>query len=221
VPGRFFTSFDEAWSFFLDREEPLEDFFAQFPEDDSYLLGWLIRFDESLVAAVREVQDAFSHLDWIVRPPERFLHTWLAGVVLAPRSPSKDEIANAAERAARAWASEPSFDVTYRGINCFHTGVVVEVVGDGPRSLVERLNDSGQQGIRIETFLPHLTIGALRGANDPAPLREVLVPLHDFGLGAQTVTEATLCVVPASQATILRSWDFVGSVALSQAQRLR
>jgi 2'-5' RNA ligase len=99
-------------------------------------------------------------------------------------------------------------------VNCFHSAVVVEVGGEGPRSLVERLMLSGQQGIQMETFLPHLTIGVLRGANDPAPLRDALIPFREVELGTQIVTEATLCVVPASQATILRSWTFVGSVAL-------
>lgn len=36
--GRFFTSFDEAWEFFVDRETDLEDFFARFPLDDHFLL---------------------------------------------------------------------------------------------------------------------------------------------------------------------------------------
>ena len=85
--GRFFTSFDEAWRFFLDRQEYLEDFFATFREQDSSLLGWLLRLDDDLLPAVQTARQAFSHFDWITPVPDHFLHTWIGAVSLGSRVP--------------------------------------------------------------------------------------------------------------------------------------
>ena len=35
--GRLFTSFDEAWAFFLGRTEALERFYGQFPDDEEFV----------------------------------------------------------------------------------------------------------------------------------------------------------------------------------------
>ena len=41
--GRFFTSFSEAWDYFLGRAEPLEWFLGDFPDDEDFVAeGWLI-----------------------------------------------------------------------------------------------------------------------------------------------------------------------------------
>ena len=41
--GRLFTSFGEAWEYFVGRSEPLEWFFGDFPEDEEFVAeGWLI-----------------------------------------------------------------------------------------------------------------------------------------------------------------------------------
>jgi hypothetical protein len=140
--GRLFTSFDEAWQFFLNRQEELEDFFASFPEAGTFLLGWLLQLDDALVPAVQQAQAAFARLDGITPQPDHFLHTGLGGVSLGPRRPTPEEIRAALEQAERAWASTEAFDVAYGRINCFHSAVVVEVEGDGPRTLVSKLVES-------------------------------------------------------------------------------
>lgn len=223
---RLFTSFEEAWGFFLDRGDPLEDFFAQFPDEEVLLLGWLIRIDQQLIPAVRAVQAAFSHLEWVVPQPEHFLHTWLGGGAFLRRRPTAHEVASAVQQAERSWKSASVFGVTYHRINCFHTAVVVEVEGEGPRALVEKLVEDDYwgkvqiegalplPGAGMETYLPHLTIGCVRGANDPGPLREALIPLRASELGGQRVSEACLCLMPASQTTILSPWEVVGRLPL-------
>jgi 2'-5' RNA ligase len=115
-----------------------------------------------------------------------------------------------------------AFDVSYRRLTCFHSAVVVEVEGGGPRALVTRLVDSGywqelptegaMRPVPLETFLPHMTLGVVNRPSDPAPLREALVQLRGAELGRQRVEEATLCLMPASRTTILEPWDVVGSV---------
>jgi hypothetical protein len=224
--SQLFTSFDEGWSCFLDRRDPLEDFFAQFPKEDVSLLGWLIRFDQQLIPAVRDVQDAFSHLEWIVPTPDHFLHTWLVGGAFLRRSPTAREVASAVQQAECSWKGASDFDVTYRRINCLHTAVVVEVEGEAPRLLAEKLIEDDYWGnvqiegaqplpeVRLGTYLPHLSIGYVKGVNDPGPLREALIPLRESNLGLQRVSEASLCLMPASRTTLLSPWEVVGSIPL-------
>lgn len=220
--GRFFTSFDEAWEDFLDRKEPLESFFAEFPDGESYIVTWLLPFDEALVPRVRAVQESFAPLDWITLQPEHFLHTSVAAVAASGRRPTSDEIGVAVDRARQAWTGVEPFDVHYGNVNCFHDAVVVEVAGEGPHTLVSRLVEGGYwDALPIdgataaadpELFLAHLTIGLVNEPHDPSPLREVLVPIREAELGSQAVHEAALCIVPASRTTILTPWDVVATV---------
>src|SRR5204862_1297250 len=112
--GRLFSSPAGAARFFLARRDPLEDFLAPLPEEEAFLLGWLIQFDQSLVPAVQEVQAAFSRLEWIVPQPSYFLHISLGGVAFGLRRPTGQEIASALERARRVWARGSGFEVAYR-----------------------------------------------------------------------------------------------------------
>ena len=132
-------------------------------------------------------------------------------MTVSAHRPGDDDIAAAVERAERAWAGVRPFDLGLRRINCFHDAVVVEAVGDGPRDLVTRLVDAGLSRVALDTFLPHLTLGVFE-PGDPAPLREAVVPIREADLGRQSVTEATLCLLPASRTTILDPWEVVGSV---------
>jgi hypothetical protein len=210
--GRFFTSFDEAWEFFLTRETPLEDFFARFPLDEQCALGWLLPLEPTLRPAANDLQGSFAQLDWVTPFRETFFHVWLSDVPLAGHRPTATEIAFAVERAEEAWAGVEPFDLRYARINCFHDGVVVEVEGDGPRRLVRQLVEAGSSRVPLDTFLPHLTLGVFNTPHEPAPLRQVLVPRAETALGEQRVSEAILCVVPASRTTILDPWEVVGSV---------
>ncbi len=226
--GRFFTSFEEAWRSFLDRKEPLESFFAEFPEAESYIVTWLLPFDKALVPRVRAVQESFAPLDWITPQPEHFLHTSVAAVAVSDRRPTNEEIGFAVERARQAWAGVEAFEVEYRRVNCFHPAVVVEVFGRGPSALVSRLAQSGYwDGLPIdgavdavdpELFLAHVTIGLVNEPHDASPLRDVLVPIRDAELGSQSIHEAALCVVPASRTTILTRWDVVARVRFDRAE---
>jgi len=155
--------------------------------------------------------------------PDHFLHTWIGGVALAPRRPTREAIDVAVGRAQRAWAGAESYEVSYRRVNCFHSAVVVEVGDGGPRALAADLVESrywrelsiegAMQGVQLETFLPHLTIGVVNTPSEPTPLRKVLVPLRDVELGRQRIEEARLCLIPASRTTILDRWEVVGSVS--------
>lgn len=223
--GRFFTNFGEAWQFFVDRDEELEDFFARMPEDGVFTLGWVIRLDGQLVPAAQNVQRSFSHLDWVTVPPGPFLHTWIGTAAISPRRPTPPEIAEVVERGKRAWADVEPFEIVYRRINCFHDGIVAEAVGGGTRALVDKLVEGGHWDAlpiagasrvpEAETYLPHLTLGYFNRPHDAAPLRALLTPLRDEELGRQLVREATLCVVWLSREPVLGPLAAVGSVAFA------
>ena len=211
--GRYFATFEEAWSFFLTREEPLEDFFEALPDRDSYVLCWLLGFDRALMPGIRTAQRPFAALEWITPQPEHFLHTSISAVAVSSRPPTKDEIAVAGELAQRALSGVQRFEVHYRRINCFHDAIVVEVAGEGPKTLVERLVDAGAvDTVDPELFLPHVTIGAVNDPADASALRDALVPIRELDVGTQQVVEAELCVVPASRTTILTPWTVVARV---------
>ena len=211
--GRFFTTFDEAWRFFLDRDHELEDFFASFPVADEYVLGWLLPVEPSLRPAIARVQESFAQLDWITPLRADFLHVWIGAAAVAQHRPEAAEIASAVEAAGHLWADIEPFDLLYPRVNCFHDGVVAETRGDGPQRLLSRLVDAGVSRVPMDTFLPHLTLGVFNAPGDPKTLRDVLVPLRETELGRQRVTEALLCMVPGSRTTILDQWEVVGSVA--------
>jgi 2'-5' RNA ligase len=211
--GRYFATFEEAWSFFLTRDEPLEEFFGQLPDRESFILCWLLPFDRRLVPRIRTAQGSFAALEWITPQPEHFLHTSIAAVAVSPRPPTADEITAAAEAARRAWSGVKPFHVHYLRVNCFHDAVVVEVSGEGPKTLVERLVDEGAvDTVDPEVFLPHVTIGAFNERGNASALRHRLTQIRDLDVGTQQVLEAQLCVVPAARTTILTPWTVAARI---------
>lgn len=193
--GELFTSVDDAWSFFLRRAEPLEDFFEDFSEDeDSFLEGWVVEPPAHVKLAAGSIQSALSHLSWLVPVPDHFLHVWTG---------LRDRIGDVWE----GWQEIEAFSVAYTRVNVFHSAVVVEV--EGPmRSLVAGTPND------LPTFLPHLTIAVTREPHAPGELRDALVPLRDSLLGEQVVREVKLVRFPAGRRTLLRPWTVQQLVSL-------
>jgi hypothetical protein len=185
--GEYFSSFADAWSSFLQREEPLESFYDQFSDDvDTVASGWLVEPSEEIRRAALGIQEQLARVDWLDPTPEHFLHTWIA-------------LATPIGDAWRAWSDVPRFHATYERVNCFHTAVVLEVGGPF-RALV------AGTPYDVPTFLPHLTVAVVR---EPAPadeLRELLVPLRDSTFGAHVVEHLTLVRFPAARTTVYQPW---------------
>jgi hypothetical protein len=193
--GDFFTSFDDAWSHFSQRSEPLEDFYAEFPEDRSaHLEGWLVEPTPAIKDGAVEIQRELSHFDWLVPIPPHFLHIWV-GV--------RERIGDA----WRGWHEVEHFAATYARVNCFHSAVVVEVAGEMRRLVAGTPNDA-------PIFLPHMTLAVVRRPASPDGLREALRPLRDSVLGEQIVCEAKLVRFPAARATLFRPWTVEQVVSL-------
>src|SRR5215213_4831811 len=150
--GRFFTSFDEAWEYFLARTDALEWFYGQFPDDEEFVAeGWIVEPTREIKRAAVDLQGVFAALDWLAPIPEHFLHVWVGG--------------------ARGLSAKPeglrnsgSFGAVYRRVNCFHSAVVIEVEAPHLRRFV-----AGTE-VDTSTFLPHLTIGVTREEHDPEDL---------------------------------------------------
>jgi len=196
--GRLFTSFDEAWRYFIGRAEPLEWFFGQFSEDEALVAeGWVFVPPSEIKQAALEVQGAFASLKWVAPVPEHFLHVWLGFATSAGGWPHELRHSGA-------------FDAMYRRVNCFHSAVVVEVEAPQLRELT-----AGTQ-VDASTFLPHMTIGVTREEHDPRELRTALLPLRNAELGGGKVAELIRIRFPAAQTTLLQPWTVIESVPLSQ-----
>jgi hypothetical protein len=193
--GAFFSSFDEAWSFFLGRTEPLEDFFAEFPDDDdAWAEGWLVEPSEEIKAAAQRLQKALAQFTWLFPVPDHFLHVWIA---------LSDRIGDAAEE----WDDLEAFPIAYANVNCFHAAVVVEVEGPMQQLVAGTPYDD-------PTFLPHMTLAVAREPASPAELRSVLASLRDAVLGRQVVEELTCVRFPAGRSTLFRPWSVERLVSL-------
>jgi hypothetical protein len=206
--GRLFASFDDAWSYFLAREEPLESFHAGLPEPDATLAVWHIEPPGPVKDAAARVQQSFAHLRAIV--PRRAISS------ASPSNPwtstrRPGEIEAEIETAAAAWQQIAPFRIAYPRLNCFHEAVVAEVAGDGPRALFQaRYPDED-----LSLFLPHCSLGYVREPTPPDDLRQAVLSLREMDLGAREVREVKLCLVPASRTTVLTPWTVAASVPLA------
>jgi 2'-5' RNA ligase len=109
--GEYFDSFEEAWSFFLERAEPLEDFFEEFTGGAFVGEAWLIVPSPEIKRAALAVQSELEALDWLTLVPHHFLHVSLT--------------------MDAASAFDEPVELEYARVGCFHTAVVVEV--DSPQ----------------------------------------------------------------------------------------
>jgi hypothetical protein len=104
--GDLFTSFEEAWEAFLRRDEPLESFWNDLPDDaDTFVDAWLIVPPPELKRAVLRVQGALEDVRGLAIVPHHFLHVSL---------PHAHEL-------------EKPFAVSVARANCFPAAVVAEV----------------------------------------------------------------------------------------------
>jgi hypothetical protein len=187
--GEWFTSFDDAWSSFLVRDEPLEPFFDAFPDDPSFVAeGWVIVPPPEVKRAALLVEGELEGLAGLTIVPHHFLHVWLRG----DHGPDLEQLLEL-----------PPFEVSLARVNCFHDAVVAEVES-------EELDGLDAP----DTFLPHLSLAYPREPLDPGPVRETLLPLRDASLGTFVVDELVRVSVPAGRATLLQPWTVVERFSL-------
>ncbi len=187
--GEWFTSFDDAWSSFLARSEPLEPFFDEFPEDPSSLAeGWLIVPPPEIKHEAMRLQAELEGIPGIVAVPEHFFHVWLRG----EHGPDLEPLLELGP-----------FSLSLARLNCFHTAVVAEVDSPG----LDRLDAP-------DTFLPHLSLAYVGTPLAAQPVREALVPFRELSLGTFIVDELVRVRLPAGRTTVLQPWTVVERASL-------
>jgi hypothetical protein len=187
--GERFTSFDDAWSSFLSRSEPLESFFDEFPQDPSSLAeGWVIVPPAAVKHEALRLQAELERIPGLVPVPEHFFHVWLRG----EHGPDLEPLLELGP-----------FSLSLARLNCFHTAVVAEV--DSP----------GIEGLDApDTFLPHLSLAYVERPIGSQPVREALVPFRELSLGTFIVDELVRVRLPAGRTSVLQPWTVVERASL-------
>ena len=187
--GELFTSFDDAWSSFLARSDPLESFFDEFPDDPSALAEcWLIVPPPEIKQEAMLLQAELEGIPGIVAVPEHFFHVWLRG----EHGPDLEQLLELGP-----------FSLSLARLNCFHTAVIAEVDSPG----LERLDAP-------DTFLPHLSLAYVGRPIEAQPVREALAPFRELSLGTFIVDELVRVRLPAGRTTVLQPWTVVERASL-------
>ena len=190
--GELFRSFDESWSHFLAREEPLESFVDGLPEGESATVAvWLIALAPELAVRVGALQRRLPQVDWLRPLPPHFLHVTLAEHGFLDE---RSRVAELLEHGRDALRGLRRFRLAFPRLNCFHEAVVAEVEGE-----TEALRDAAARlrGSTAEPFLPHLSLAYTTASGPVAELRDALVRLRETHLGEQEVGAIQLCLVDA------------------------
>jgi 2'-5' RNA ligase len=208
--GRWFESYDEAWSYFVARETPLEDFWSVLPEPDgSILAGWLIEPPLQVKDAVRDLLARLGRVDHVAAVPRHFLHIWIHGVA---HDPTPDRVSKLVDAAREIWAEQRSCEIALRHANCFHDAAVVEAHTDGVPRLLAALNPDAD----LRILLPHMTVGYLRSPS-AASMREALVDFRGEEFGSFHADNVRLCLIPIARSTFMRPWKVAATHPLLTA----
>lgn len=219
---RLFTTYDEAWAHFEAVGE-MESFADQYPEAEAHLLVWYIPVAATAVPGVVELQSTLTAIDGMVAiPPER-LHVSVAPATVIEQ-PDAGLEAELLAHARQAWHDSRPFDIELACVNGFPTAVVVEVHGDGPARLLDRLLDSGYwRGLpwrapNRDIFLPHLTVAIATKRRPADEVREVVKAHRHDHFADLTVDTVELCRIPVARSRLLQPWDVAGRVTLQAGE---
>jgi 2'-5' RNA ligase len=208
--GKWFESYDEAWSYFLERETPLEDFWSALPEPDgSILAGWLIEPPPHVKDAVRELLVRLGKVGRVAAVPRHFLHIWIHGVA---HDPSAERVSELVDTAREVWAEQRSCEIALRHANCFHDAAVVEAHTNGVPRLLAALNPDAD----LRVALPHMTVGYLRSPS-AASMRDVLADFRAKEFGSFHAANVRLCLIPIARSTFMRPWKVAATHPLLSA----
>jgi 2'-5' RNA ligase len=208
--GRWFESYDEAWSYFLARETPLEDFWSALPEPDgSILAGWLIEPPPQIKDAVRDLLARLGAVDGVAAVPPHFLHIWIHGIA---HDPPHEPISELVDAAREAWAEQRSSQISLRHANCFRDAAVVEAHTDGVPRLLAALNPDAD----LRIALPHMTVGYLRSPS-VASVREALAGFRGEEFGSFQADTVHLCLIPIARSTFMSPWKVAAALPLLNA----
>ena len=208
--GKWFESYDEAWSYFLARETALEDFWSVLPKHEgSILAGWLIEPPSQAKDAVHDLLARLGKVEGVAVVPSHFLHIWIHGVA---HDPTADRMSELVDEAREAWAGRGSCEITLRHANCFHDAAVIEAHTDGVPRLLAALNPDAD----LRVALPHMTVAYLRSPS-AASVRDVLGDFRGEEFGSFRADNVRLCLIPFARSTFMCPWKVAATHPLSSA----
>jgi len=208
--GKWFESYDEAWSYFLARETPLENFWSELPEaEGSILAGWLIEPPPQVKDAVGDLLARIGKVERVAGVPPHFLHIWIHGVA---HDPTAERVSELVDEAREVCAGQRSCEIALRHANCFHDAAVVEAHTDGVPRLLAALNPDAD----LRVALPHMTVGYLRSPSVTSML-DVLEDFRGEEFGSFHADNVRLCLIPIARSTFMRPWKVAATHPLSSA----
>lgn len=187
-----FSTFDEAWRWFLDGGElvPLAEQRERFTRGRAQFLSFEAPLAGSSVAdEAAALQDELAGVPEVTPWPLELLHISVRGVgwqVIEKSRPDevlRQEVGSIAERAARSLRGLGPFGIVAGPVNVFPDALILEVhEASGLAEARRRLEEAAGAdalGHAGATYLPHVTLGTFReGAATPA-LRQMLALLRD------------------------------------------
>jgi 2'-5' RNA ligase len=213
-----FSTYEEAWAHFAAAGE-MESFSDQYAEAEAHLLTWYIPVAPDRVPGVLDLQRELTGLPHMVPiPPER-LHVSVAPATVTEQ-PEPELEAGLLQHASEAWRDEKPFDIELSGVNVFPTAVVVEVGGEGPGRLLDRLLETGYwKGLpwrapNRDIFLPHLTVAIATRRRATEEVRRIVEPRRHGHFGTVSVQTIDFCRIPVARSRLLQPWQVVGRVQL-------
>jgi hypothetical protein len=191
-----FATFDDAWAWFIagGELESIESRRERFTQGRAQFLSFQAPItDASALTLVAEVLDALADVQGIVPSPDEHLHISIRGAgfqVLAPTRGgtrrddelTREEVARAGERAARALRGVASGEITLGPVNVFPDALILEAHDDGTlaaiRSALADITGAADTLIDDVHYLPHVTIAAFDTPAAASALRERLPRLR-------------------------------------------
>lgn len=187
-----FTSFDDAWRWFLDGGElvPIDAQRERFTAGRAQFLTFEISLAEHPVADdIEDLQSELGDIAEVQPSPPELLHISVRGVgwqVIEKTRPDevlRQEVGAISERAARILRSHAPFDVVIGPLNVFPDALILEVHEETRlRELRTALEDAAGAdafGLAGDTFLPHVTIGWFRTPASSPAMRQMLTLLRE------------------------------------------
>jgi 2'-5' RNA ligase len=210
VIGKWFESYDEAWTYFLTRETPLEDFRTVLPERDGSILAvWLIEPPPQVKDAVHGLLARLREVEDVAVVPQNFLHISIHAVA---HDPDPSRVRELLDEAREIWAEEPRCEIVLRHANCFHDAAVVEAHTEGIPRLLAALNPDAD----LRVALPHMSVAYLQSPSIVS-MRNALKEFRDREFGSFHAASVRLCLIPIARSAFLCPWEVAGTQPLLHA----
>lgn len=200
-----FTSFDDAWRWFAGGGAliPISDRIESVTAGRAQLLAFQVPVTEpDVLDAIADTQDALADIDGVLaEPPERLhISIYVPGFqVIEARRPDevlRQDVGRIAERAAKIVKATPAIELAIGPVGVFPDALMLEVHDGGMLAeLYAKLahaHHGAGAALRVDDFLPHVTIATFADASVGDVLRERLPGMRETPPVAMSVRRVEL-----------------------------